>query len=99
MAWAPAVNDVTVMDAAVPEPTREPEVCTLTVPSTLPVVVSVKVTAPVGLELFAGAYLIAAPNVTLCPTVDGFGDEAKAMFVEVSCPSTVTTSGCDVPGE
>jgi hypothetical protein len=53
MAWVPAVNDVTVMDAAVPTPRREPEVCTPTVPNALPVVLSVKVTEPVGLELFA----------------------------------------------
>jgi hypothetical protein len=87
------------MDAAVFTPTRVPEVCTVAVPSTLPVAVSVKVTVPVGLELFAGVYLIAAPNVTPCPATDGFGDEARLVFVEVNCPITVSTSGCDVPGE
>jgi hypothetical protein len=31
--------------------------------------------------------------------MDGFGDEAKVVLVELNCPITVSTSGCDVPGE
>jgi hypothetical protein len=87
------------MDAAVPTPRRVPEVCTPTVPSTLPEVLSVKVTVPVGFELFAAAKLIAALSVTLCPAMDGFGDKARVVFVKAACAITVSTKGCAVPAK
>lgn len=68
------------MDTAGPPP----EVCTLPVPNTVPVFVSVNVTIPVGDVFWAEVYFNCAVNVTVCPTVEGLEDEIRLVTVGVN---------------
>ena len=99
MAYVPGAKDDDVKEAAVEYSEPVPEVTALPVPSTTPVLRSVKVIVPVGIVKLATVKISCAVTVKPWPTVEGFADELSVTLVGASLSNTVTSSVCDTPGK